>query len=408
MSHHARLSPSNKRWPVCPGSVREEAAYPDSTGEAAIDGTGSHLLLELCIGELNANRMLDATIGEGYEDRPQGWWVKQDRIDRVNMALSYLRRREEELGGTHVTSESQSNPGEWFARDDWYGTCDVTLFGQGVNVLEVIDYKDGQMYVDARDNSQLIAYAVGKLGEHIMQGETIPNYNCFDMVRMTIIQPKSGPPIRYVDMTVQEVWEAGKKLAARAKATDDPFAPLVSNPECKWCRHKNNCNAKYEEGALAMSELTGQQSLIDAIKTGEIAPGNMSATQLAAFKDIEKVVTDLFKAVDAEMLTRLQDNANSIPGYEIGSGRKSSAWIDDEETVAKKLRGMRLKKDEVMIPTLISPAQAKKHPGLTDRQLENVEKMIEMKPGPKKVVKAAVVVQEPAADMFMNIPLSFM
>ena len=49
MSSHARLSPSNTRWPKCPGSVREEAAYPDVSGEAAIDGTGSHLLLELCL-----------------------------------------------------------------------------------------------------------------------------------------------------------------------------------------------------------------------------------------------------------------------------------------------------------------------------------------------------------------------
>ena len=46
MSTHARLAPSNHRWPHCAGSVREEERYPDIAGEAAIDGTGSHLLLE--------------------------------------------------------------------------------------------------------------------------------------------------------------------------------------------------------------------------------------------------------------------------------------------------------------------------------------------------------------------------
>ena len=49
MSGHARLSPSSSRWVHCPGSIREEAGYEDVSGEAAIDGTGSHLLLEECL-----------------------------------------------------------------------------------------------------------------------------------------------------------------------------------------------------------------------------------------------------------------------------------------------------------------------------------------------------------------------
>ena len=48
---HAKLSPSKRhRWAACPGSVREEAAYPEQpSGAAAIDGTRSHTLLEYCI-----------------------------------------------------------------------------------------------------------------------------------------------------------------------------------------------------------------------------------------------------------------------------------------------------------------------------------------------------------------------
>ena len=55
---HARLSPSAAhRWSKCPGSVQEEAKYPDVSGDAAVDGTGSHLLLELCI--LNDKKAVD-------------------------------------------------------------------------------------------------------------------------------------------------------------------------------------------------------------------------------------------------------------------------------------------------------------------------------------------------------------
>lgn len=58
---HARLGPSNHRWPHCPGSIKEEAKYPDTTSPAAHDGTGSHLLLELCITQ---NRTPESFIGE--------------------------------------------------------------------------------------------------------------------------------------------------------------------------------------------------------------------------------------------------------------------------------------------------------------------------------------------------------
>ena len=51
MSDHATLSPSKRhRWAACPGSVREERAYPeDRSGPAAIDGTHTHTLLDKCI-----------------------------------------------------------------------------------------------------------------------------------------------------------------------------------------------------------------------------------------------------------------------------------------------------------------------------------------------------------------------
>ena len=51
MSTHANLSPSKRhRWGSCPGSIREEAKYPDDrSGPAAIDGTHTHTMLEFCL-----------------------------------------------------------------------------------------------------------------------------------------------------------------------------------------------------------------------------------------------------------------------------------------------------------------------------------------------------------------------
>ena len=142
---HARLSPSNLRWPLCPGSVREEANYTDVAGDAAIDGTGSHLLLEKCITEgVTPNFYEGKIIGANHHDKPSGWLVAQDRIDRVQMALNYINRRRGELvkeyphGKIKVEAESRSNPGARYDRDDWQGTCDITITVTHVNSPDLI------------------------------------------------------------------------------------------------------------------------------------------------------------------------------------------------------------------------------------------------------------------------------
>ena len=154
---HARLGPSNKRWPKCAGSVREEERYPDIAGEAAIDGTGSHLLLELCLQNNVAACQYDQQIIDvNHEDNPNGWMVDPARIERVQMALDYIQRRVAELKDMFqgcnvlVESESKSDPGGAFGRDDWWGTCDITITARHpmdpseIYFIEVADYKDGR------------------------------------------------------------------------------------------------------------------------------------------------------------------------------------------------------------------------------------------------------------------------
>lgn len=50
MGTHATRSPSKAaRWLACPGSIREEEKYPDTSGPAAMDGTKTHAVLEYCL-----------------------------------------------------------------------------------------------------------------------------------------------------------------------------------------------------------------------------------------------------------------------------------------------------------------------------------------------------------------------
>jgi len=386
-SDHARLGPSNTRWPHCPGSIREEDAYPNDSSPAAIDGTGSHHLLELCIIQL---RRAKSFLGETIRDDHNSWKVKQDRIIRVQQALDYVWSRYDILQATNIETEAKVNPGRFFDRDDWWGTCDITIISP--TTLEIIDYKDGRMFVDAKNNDQLTDYAAGRLLPYLLGlnkvGEVEPDFkNCpFKTIRMTIIQPKTTPIIRYEEITPEELYSRTLIKHRAAVATDDPNAPLTAGKWCQWCRHgrAGNCDAKNKEGMNGMSTIlstTGQSDFISMITEGTLDMSKIESAKLSAILDVSKSVEKLIKLVNEEALQRIEATPGSIPGYILGEGRGKNVWNVDQEAIVKRLCGMRMKKDEVMIPTLITPAAARKREEFSDRQKQNLEKLIDKVPG---------------------------
>lgn len=390
---HARLGPSNVRWPHCPGSIREEEAYPNISGGAAIDGTGSHFLFENCINQL---RRAGSFLGETLRDGSNSWKVKQDRIDRVQQALDYVWMRYDEIGATDIEAECKVNPGRFFNRNDWWGTCDVTLISP--TTLEVIDYKDGRLFVDAKNNDQLTDYAAGRLLPYLLGGHVYgaidPDFkNCsFKTIRMTIIQPKTTPVVRYEEVTPEELFRRVELKFEAAIATDDPVAPLISGKWCQWCQHgrAGNCDTQNKEGMSGMSTIlatTGRSDFINMMTAGTLDMSKIESTKLSAILDVAKTVEKLIKLVNDEALSRIQENSNAIPGYILGEGCSKNVWNVDQEVIIKRLVGMRMKKDEVMIPTLITPAAARKREEFSERQKQNLEKLIDKVPGKPSLKK---------------------
>lgn len=392
---HARLGPSNHRWPHCPGSVREEAAYPDVAGAAAIDGTGSHLLLESClIHGVRAEAYEGQIIGANHPENPMGWLVSKDRIDRVQMCLDYVARRVSELttqfpGATvAVLPETKANPGELYGRDDWWGTCDITIIvtmGDSTLYVEVCDYKDGQGFVTAEGNSQLISYAAGKVPANIVQNQS--------NVRMTIVQPKTNPVVRYIEVTPGYLKYDADKLAKAAAATDDPDAPLKAGKHCKWCKHgrAENCTAQSEEavGLIApiMLDTQGTGSLFELINEtfGDITA--MDEKKLVEMADARAGIEAVFDKVEAELQRRIESGV-PVAGYAMLPGRSSNEWNVSEEEVVKMLKARRLKNSDIYPPKLISPAQVLKLPQLTNEQKEKIsQKYITKKAGALKLTK---------------------
>lgn len=407
---HARLGPSNARWPHCPGSVREEANYPDIAGAAAIDGTGSHLLLEMCLkNNVEAIQYDQQIIGANHPENPAGWLVDPERAKRVQMCLNYVERRVNELKADYpqasitVEAESKSDPGSHFGRDDWWGTCDITIMCRhkhtgDVLFLEVVDYKDGRGFVKVNDNTQLISYLFGKIAT--------PGVNRVAGCRMTIVQPKTVPVIRYQCSTREDdnfsptsVAAAADKLAVAAAATDKPDAPCISGNHCQWCKadpkrggHCMTATDKSLEVVKKMSNLdttTAGLPAFEYIGQAVADPKSLTPEQLSELISAKEALMAVFDKAEIEATERLE-SGQAIPGYEMRPGRGSREWAEDDETIAKKLKAKRLKLDEIYPKKLASPAQILKNENLSDIQKRKIEsELVESKPGKLKLTKVA-------------------
>jgi len=417
MTAHAQLSPSKRsRWALCPGSIREEAKYPDEgSGPAAIDGTHSHTLLEHCI----KTGLTDPhdQVGETFTDHEGTFTVDADRAARVKTAIDYIRERSVN-GMFKVISEQRVDPKFLLGRDDLSGTVDCQIIGP--DWIELIDYKDGMGIVTAEGNMQLEQYAYGVLAELKLP---VNGAYPFDQVRMTIIQPKLAlkgmAPITFSEVPVRNLIANMGTIITQAAATDKPDAPLVpGDSQCKFCRAKGSCsalanNVMKEVGIMFQPVVT--ETLDVAQQSADKDPSTMDDAQIRQIMEAAPLMRQLLEAVEKEAQRRLE-SGQTIPGLKLVNGRGSRAWALPEEQMAEKLIKMGIPKTAVYETKLVTPAKAEKltwekrdgtKVALTDRQLKRMEQEYVVKMAGKLTVapesdsRPAVITN--AAPMFSAI-----
>lgn len=413
---HDQFSPSRRvRFKHCPGSIREEAKYPEGpSGPAAIDGTHTHTLLEMCVkGGLISPINL---IGDTLEDHEGKFVVDAERANRVVVAINYLKDRVHP--NMTIESEVRVDPEFLIGRKGASGTVDVLIYDPDNGEIEIIDYKDGVQPTDARE--QLEQYAVGVLAGLKMPWNKIPAL--YHTIRLTVIQPKLNwkniVPITTVVLPVTYFLDdVVGALAAELTNASAPDAPL--NPgekQCKYCRAKGGCavHANYvmKEVNVMFAPVTTPLDLVQ--QSADKNPTTMDNDQLRQILEAAPLLRQLIESVEEEAQRRLQAG-QKVEGLKLVHGRGSRVWAYSEEEMAEKLIAMGIPKSAIYETKLVSPAKAEKlswekrdgtKNQLSKKQLERLNEYITKMAGKLTVVpesdsRPAVVVE--AASLFAAI-----
>jgi len=316
MSDHAKLSPSKAgRWTVCPGSVREEARYPDIQSPYAAEGEGAHLVAEKVLrGESSLEALVGQTLELPARDGAPGGRVliTSEMAKAVGHYLDWCF--ELLILGEHTWIESkvEALPGVW-------GTADfMSLEGA---MLDIADYKHGAgVKVEVEENVQLSIYGLGGLRE---VKSSLPEREV-EEVRLTIVQPRvGGNPRKQVTLQARELllWGSGW-LAPRVAATQDPNAPLVPGDHCKFCKHAAKCPALAGESlALARSEFGRVEPRLPD-------PWELSDDQLREVLSKAGMIESWLKSVHRYVEDRLR-LGQSFPGYKLVDKRGTRQWLDE-------------------------------------------------------------------------------
>ena len=326
---HAILSPSSAhRWLLCTPSARMEEKYPDTTCQAALEGTIAHE-----VAEAYASALLEGEDEPGvdlmtaYIDRfaEEHDLTDYDAAEMIRHAKEYaaaaLRIREDleahcDTGAyalTEVTTEL------WEYIPEGFGSVDYLCYSS--ETLAIMDYKYGRgVRVSAEGNPQMMIYALGALAYVKAIMGTAPRY-----VAMTIYQPRLESEDTWVISSKElEKWgeETLKPLAERAFAGEgDPFP----GDHCRFCRAKVDCPARreqlYDLRDFALSH-TDHKRLTDE--------------ELAGVLDQADLVRDYLKAAEDEAYARIADGA-TLPRWKVVPGR-SVRKITDEEAMCDRLR----------------------------------------------------------------------
>lgn len=305
---HALLGASGAhRWLACTPSARLEEQFPDTSSEAAAEGTLAHELAEAklrhyffttdfgkrkltyAIKRLKENKL--------WNDEMQGHTDEYlDYIKRIAIAYPSM---------PHAAIEVRVEFGEYVP--EGFGIADCILICQ--DTLHVIDFKYGKgVPVSAEQNPQLMLYALGAY-------EACKILYPIKRIRLSIVQPRLPDGTSEWECSLEALLKFGeyvKPRAALAFKGEGEFAP--GEKQCRFCRARKQCRARSDENVRLAFAVDKKPPLISAAEVG---------VYLRQGEDVAKWLSELKEWALAECLA-----GKEVPGWKAVEGRSTREWTD--------------------------------------------------------------------------------
>lgn len=364
---HARLSPSGAhRWMACPGSLKLEEPFPDTSSIYADEGTAAHTLMDWCLtsgqdASAYAGRLIQ--VGDDHVSVIDGepvvlkpsrkFEVDEEMVEGIQGYCDYVRG----LGG-ELLPEQQVDLSRYLEQPDCFGTADTLVIVD--DTLHVVDLKYGRRFVDAEENKQLMLYGLGALDAVSL---------AYDIKRvvLTIFQPKVSMTPSTCEMSVEDLLHFAVTARVAAKVAVSQFegqTPPVLVPgesQCQWCKAKAVCPALAKE-VHGVATTAANVDDFDDLTEEKIVDGLAALDDAALDHAMDRVelVEMLARATRAEVERRLVGGTYGGDRYKLVEGKKGHRkWIDADE-VELQLKTMRLKTEQMYDLKLISPTSAEK------------------------------------------------
>ena len=360
---HALLSPSDaKKWLTCAASLACEKDIPNTSGKAAVTGTACHTIAEVHLNQYIKGTALplEREVGAYVLDEGKGQikalispmkgavLITADMIEQVRKYTDYCKAIIDVA--TYAKLEMRVNltevlhPG--YEGVETFGTADLVAVIEGFTgesnsaMLIIGDLKTGRHRVEAKENKQLMLYALG------VYRRLKRRYNV-TTVRLVIFQPYAGGASEW-DISVEGLELFAKFAQKRAllaldayfrgkknlKASD--FKPSVDG--CQWCRFSEQCAARTKTvNSVLAEELEDNFAL-------ELTPEQLVA-EYERLPLLRQHIDKVEKAMSAAL-----HSGKKVPGYKLVEGRPGNRAWKDAEAVYEKY-GYKLTKDVLMTPT---------------------------------------------------------
>lgn len=358
---HALLSPSGaKKWLSCAASLACEKDIPNTSGKAAVTGTACHTIAEMHLNQYIKGTALplEREVGAYVLDEGKGQikalispmkgavLITADMIEQVRKYTDYCKAVIDVA--TYAKLEMRVNltevlhPG--YEGVETFGTADLVAVQELANtdehMLIIGDLKTGRHRVEAKENKQLMLYALG------VYRRLKRRYN-ITTVRLVIFQPYAGGATEW-DISVEGLELFAKFAQKRAllaldayfrgkknlKASD--FKPSADG--CQWCRFSEQCAARTKTVNSVLAEELEDDFVLE-----------LTPEQLVAEYEKLPLLRQHIDKVEKAMAAALH-SGKKVPGYKLVEGRPGNrAWKDAEKVT--ELYGDKLTKEVLMSPT---------------------------------------------------------